>query len=364
MPNLNYNPETEIPDLSGKTIFITGGTNGLGAESAFHLAKHNAAHIFISGRNSKSADKVIQRIRESGSNTEITFIECDLASLSSVKKTGEAFVSQTSRLDILLCNAGIMAQPPSLTTDGMTSLLGGSWRRYGQSKLANLLYARELARRYPGIISASIHPGIVSTGLVGNQKFLTRALIYATTFGKLLKPEEGAYNQVWAATTAKGNIENDLASSIQEIGIDYSEEKRQALPIGLGQESPRMVTQPATPLKGPLRKQNTLVGLFWRKKVDVNKLDLRKSYVGLVQPFKQVKSPRKRKEKRKTWNHISTTITDPKMIPEGWDHQEDLDPDDSDAQIARCQERIAERILPDVFQHRLDGFLELDAAEK
>ncbi|KAJ5387871.1 oxidoreductase short-chain dehydrogenase/reductase family [Penicillium cosmopolitanum] len=227
MPNLNYNPETEIPDLSGKTIFITGGTNGLGAESALHLAQHNAAHIYISGRNAKSADRVIQRIRESGSSTEITFIECDLASLSSVKKTSETFVSQTSRLRhpaLQRWNYGLATlfdnrrdscstQAEGIIFDKLKTVqddffVGGSWRRYGQSKLANLLYARELARRYPGIISASIHPGVVSTGLVGNQKFLDRALIYVTTIGKMLKPEEGAYNQVWAATTAKGNIEN------------------------------------------------------------------------------------------------------------------------------------------------------------
>jgi NAD(P)-dependent dehydrogenase (short-subunit alcohol dehydrogenase family) len=263
-----FNSKKPITSIVQFRFSLHAGTNGLGAESALHLAKHNAAHIYISGRNAKSAEKVIQRIQESGSSSEITFIECDLASLLSVKKTGETFVSQASRLDILLCNAGIMAQPPSLTTDGyevqfgtnhlghallikkllpllekqgsdggdpriiiLTSeglmlhpsggiifdklrtvqddfFFGGPWRRYGQSKLANLLFARELARRYPSIISASIHPGVVSTGLVGNQKFLDRALIYSTSFGKLLKPEEGAYNQVWAATTAKGNIEN------------------------------------------------------------------------------------------------------------------------------------------------------------
>lgn len=115
---------------------------------------------------------------------------------------------------IILTSEGLMLHPSGgiifdkLKTVQDDFFVGGSWRRYGQSKLANLLYARELARRYPGIISASIHPGVVSTGLVGNQKFLDRALIYVTTIGKMLKPEEGAYNQVWAATTAKGNIEN------------------------------------------------------------------------------------------------------------------------------------------------------------
>lgn len=73
----DYNPDTDIPDLSGKSIFITGGrmqiqkslyliptnltnpgTGGLGAEAALHLAKHNPAHIYISGRNAKNGEKV------------------------------------------------------------------------------------------------------------------------------------------------------------------------------------------------------------------------------------------------------------------------------------------------------------------
>lgn len=65
------------------------GTNGLGAQSAIHLAKHNAAHIYISGRNAQAAEKVISQIRATNSKTEVTFLECDLASLSSVKQTAE-----------------------------------------------------------------------------------------------------------------------------------------------------------------------------------------------------------------------------------------------------------------------------------
>lgn len=126
---------------------------------------------------------------------------------------------------------------------------------------------------------------------------------------------------------------------------------RQALPIGPRHESPRMATNLATLFKRAAKKAKhvgrAILGTkgskgisgrknasclpsdpLQRKKIDVNKLDLRKSYVGLVQPVNQVKPPRKQKEKRRTWNHIATTITDPKMIPEGWDHQEhDLDPE-------------------------------------
>lgn len=240
----------------------------MGAQSAIHLAKHNPAHIYISGRNANAAEKVIQQIRDSGSNTETTFIECDLASLASVKKAAEEFVSSAPQLDILMCNAGIMAKPPTLTTDGYELQFGtnhmghallikkllpllekrsseggdarivnltsqglllhpkggiifdklktvqdnfwaiGSWRRYGQSKLANLFYARELSRRYPGITSVAIHPGVVATDLVGGQTFFQRAFIHATQFGRLLKPEEGALNQVWAATADRDKIEN------------------------------------------------------------------------------------------------------------------------------------------------------------
>ncbi|RHZ50903.1 oxidoreductase, short-chain dehydrogenase/reductase family [Aspergillus thermomutatus] len=262
-----FSPD-KIPDLSGKVILVTGGTAGLGAATVLHLAKRSPAHIYISGRNAKSASDLVEQVRDSNSKTRVSFLPCDLASLVSVKEAAETVLKQESRLDILMCNAGIMAQPPGLTKDGyevqfginhlghalliqkclpllqqtaeqpgadvriiiLTSLgfqmhpsggiifsdlktvqnfsVFGSWIRYGQSKLANVLYARELARRYPAITSVSVHPGVASTGLVENQSWGNRAFIYATNMGKLLKPSEGAYNQLWSATTAKENLEN------------------------------------------------------------------------------------------------------------------------------------------------------------
>ena len=82
------------------------------------------------------------------------------------------------------------------------SFTPATWFRYGQSKLANLLYADELARRHPDVISAAVHPGVVETELV------TKHLSFANRLGmrfkmmgtKRLTPEEGAKNQVWAAT--------------------------------------------------------------------------------------------------------------------------------------------------------------------
>jgi NAD(P)-dependent dehydrogenase (short-subunit alcohol dehydrogenase family) len=279
---IDYNPETDIPDLAGKTIFITGGssskstlgkipaqthpplgTAGLGATSALHLAKHNPAHIYISGRNAASAQATIDQIKETSPNTPVTFIECDLASLSSTSKAADHLKTQTQILDILICNAGIMATPPSLTVDGyelqfgtnhlghallikkflpllsaspsprivmLTSqgwamhprggvvfddlkttqnfTFGGPWMRYGQSKLANLVYARELAKRIPGLTALSVHPGIVSTGLIGGLGFKEKMLVQALSWWKTMPVHTGAYNQVWAATVNPGQVVN------------------------------------------------------------------------------------------------------------------------------------------------------------
>ncbi|KAB8207598.1 hypothetical protein BDV34DRAFT_211606 [Aspergillus parasiticus] len=266
MPGLEFNPDNDIPDLSGKVIFITGGTAGLGAQSVAQLAKHSPARIYISGRNATNAETIIKEIAEAGSNTPVSFVECDLTSLDSVKRAADDIIAKEARLDVLMCNAGIMALPPGLTKDGYevqfgTNHLGhtllirkllplmqrtaetgadvrviiltsrgyqlhpyggiifddlkttqdygflGSWKRYGQSKLANILYTRELARRYPAITAVSVHPGVITTGLVENLGWAHRWFIYATTYNQMVTLEEGAYNQLWAATTSKDGLE-------------------------------------------------------------------------------------------------------------------------------------------------------------
>lgn len=82
------------------------------------------------------------------------------------------------------------------------------WVRYGQSKLANMLYARELARRCPSITSVSVHPGFIKTELHGNEGFIDRQIVSILSRGNWTPLEEGSYNQTWAATTAKENLEN------------------------------------------------------------------------------------------------------------------------------------------------------------
>lgn len=107
-----------------------------------------------------------------------------------------------------------------------------TWRRYGQSKLANILYASEIARRYPKITAVSIHPGVVSTGLVGDLGFGGRLIVYISQLGRLKTPAEGAYNQLWAATGKKGEggvVSGEYYEPVGVTGTHDKESKNQEL---------------------------------------------------------------------------------------------------------------------------------------
>lgn len=248
------------------------GTAGLGAGSISALAKHDPEHIIFSGRNTKSADALIQKVRSESPNAQLTFVECDLTSFASIQTCANKFITHFSRLDIFMCNAGIMAVPEGTTKDGyeiqfgtnhlghalliklllptmletaklpgadvriinMTSIAyqqapsfgidfatlkspqaslgkvipGPKWSRYGQSKLAQLLYSQELAKRHPEITSVSVHPGIIMTGLFDNVSFMTKLPVLIQSIGKKTSVEEGPYNQLWAATCPKGKLVN------------------------------------------------------------------------------------------------------------------------------------------------------------
>jgi NAD(P)-dependent dehydrogenase (short-subunit alcohol dehydrogenase family) len=248
------------------------GTGGLGAQSVYAIAKHRPSAIFFTGRRVANAEAVIARVKADTPDVSVSFIECDLASLASVKAAAERFLAVSDRLDVLMCNAGIMAIPPGLTKDGFEIQFGtnhvghalliqkllpvllrtaaapgadvrvinltsqgfrmhprgdgirfdtlnttqdfgmfGPWLRYGQSKLANLLYARELARRHPELTVLSIHPGLVGTDLADGISLVQRTLVkgfVSIGLGAVLSPEQGAYNQLWGAFGEKSTMVN------------------------------------------------------------------------------------------------------------------------------------------------------------
>lgn len=229
------------------------------------LAAHNPAHILFTGRNAKAADGVIAHAPR---GVKLTFVPCDTADNAAVASAAETILSTTpDRLDVLVCCAGIMAKPAGVTKDGYeihfaTNQLGhsllvrklmpllektaalpdadarvvmvsslawkgtppggiqfdklhseqdlpllGPWLRYGQSKLANLLYAQELAERYPNVLSFAIHPGVVKTSLVTELTWSQKLMVYLPNIGQMLTPEQGTYNLLWAITAKKDGIQ-------------------------------------------------------------------------------------------------------------------------------------------------------------
>ncbi|EME48984.1 hypothetical protein DOTSEDRAFT_162941 [Dothistroma septosporum NZE10] len=269
----SFNPDQDIPSLAGKVILLTGGNTGLGKETVKQLAKHDPQEIFLAARTPSKAEAAISEIQQAVPNGKVSFIQMDLTSFESIKRAAESFKSRSNRLDILINNAGIMAVPYSKTSEDyeiqfgtnhmghafLTKLLlptllktaeqpgsdvrvinvsseghnmapgiiydqdrlekYSTWVRYGQSKLANILHARELQRRYPSITATSLHPGVILTDLYLSQKE-TNALM--RTFLSLLTPllmdvPAGAKNQLWAATASKEEVRK--SAYFKPVGI-------------------------------------------------------------------------------------------------------------------------------------------------
>jgi NAD(P)-dependent dehydrogenase (short-subunit alcohol dehydrogenase family) len=122
----SFVPQTDIPSLVGKIIVITGSNGGLGYESLIHLARHSPSKIYLCARSKEKYDNAMKGISAAvpDSPNFVKYLELDLASLSSVKKAAETFSAENDRLDVLMNNAGIMARPPALTTDGFEIQFG------------------------------------------------------------------------------------------------------------------------------------------------------------------------------------------------------------------------------------------------
>ncbi|KAI0966609.1 oxidoreductase [Xylaria arbuscula] len=204
-------------------------------------------------------------MQSTGTHTKAIYLHCDHTDLASVKEAADLIVAKESRLDVLMANAGVMALPPGLTQNGyelqfginhlahalwIRKLLGllqktameqgearvipisslalvlaprghgivfddlkttqaywilGKWQRYAQSKLANLLYGQELARRYPEILTLVADPGPSNTGLVSNLGVLDKMIVYLGNIGRFLDINQGHLNQVWAVGVPAGH---------------------------------------------------------------------------------------------------------------------------------------------------------------
>ncbi|KAM9765812.1 retinol dehydrogenase 13 [Menidia menidia] len=253
--------------LEGKTVLITGANTGIGKETALDMAQRGA-RVILACRDMNRARIAADEIRQKSGNGNVVVKKLDLASLQSIRDLARDVQGTESRLDILINNAGIMMCPKWETEDGfemqfgvnhlghflLTNCLLDLLKKsapsrivlvsslaherghihfddinldkdykpevsYRQSKLANVLFAKELAARLKGtgVSVYSLHPGVIRTEL-GRYLLPTLALwkrILASVFMKIVKnPWEGAQTTIYCA------VDENVAN---ESGLYYSD---------------------------------------------------------------------------------------------------------------------------------------------
>ncbi|KAJ1323517.1 retinol dehydrogenase 12 [Microdochium nivale] len=264
-----------MASVHGRVIMITGSSVGLGKQLALELARIEPARIWLTGRRLDTLESAANDIRRQWADAPpFELLPFDLGSFQSIKQAARTFLDQCPTLDVLVLNAGVMSLPHGCTTEGyeiqfgvnhmghalLTSLLlpallaakkprvvvvsssshhdaprgGIKWsslktpgddifilQRYGQSKLANILFARELARRYPKLRAASIHPGVVrgtemqrrATGI----PFILRILITLVRLLFTVSLHDGVQNQIWACI----NDDYESGEYYEPIGVPH-----------------------------------------------------------------------------------------------------------------------------------------------
>jgi len=256
----------DLPDLSGKTIVVTGGNSGIGYEAAIQFARRQA-RVVLACRNMDKAHAAAERIAALAPGAPVEAMALDLSSLVSVRSFADAFKARNRMLHVLCNNAGVMAIPYSRTADGFemqfgTNHLGhfaltgllldrllaadgarvvtvssgahkmgqihfddlklehgyGKWRAYGQSKLANLLFAYELQRRIEAagakLISVACHPGYAATNLQAMGPRMSGSAMMETLMG--------LSNRLFAQSAAMGALPTLYAATAPELrGGEY-----------------------------------------------------------------------------------------------------------------------------------------------
>lgn len=213
--------------LEGKTIIVTGANTGIGKETTRELAKRGGK-VIMACRDMERCEEARKEIVLETRNKYVYCRPCDLASMKSIKEFVSIFNKENDRLDILINNAGVMRCPKSFTSDGfetqfgvnhlghflLTNLLLDKLKAsapsriinvssrahksgninvqdlnsdknynnalaYNQSKLANIMFTNELAKKLvgTGVTVNALHPGVVDTEIVRHLKFLNNFFI-------------------------------------------------------------------------------------------------------------------------------------------------------------------------------------------
>jgi NAD(P)-dependent dehydrogenase (short-subunit alcohol dehydrogenase family) len=255
-PNIRWTAQ-QIPPQAGRTVLVTGANSGIGYPTALELARQGA-HVLLGCRNAAKGADALQRLLAEVPDAKAEVVALDVASLASIRAFAAAFAARGVPLDLLINNAGVMALPTrEVTVDGferqfgtnhlghfaltgllMPQLLAAAaprvvtvaslahrngtmhwddlqmvqkyepWDAYNQSKLANILFAKELARRaaevHSRLISLPVHPGVSRTSIIDNGPGARglKMIVFKLTAPVLMQSDAaGALPTLYAATS-------------------------------------------------------------------------------------------------------------------------------------------------------------------
>ncbi|KAI8237392.1 Retinol dehydrogenase 12 [Colletotrichum sp. SAR 10_96] len=259
---------------AGKVVLVTGcSPGGLGPETA--RAMHvTGADVYITVRDVAKGEEVAKDILSDGKPGKVEVIKLDLGSLESVRQGAKEFLSKSDKLNVLINNAGVMACPKGKTVDGFETQFGTNhlghfllfqllkpallaastpefnsrvvsvsstghrngriqfedfnfdskveyhpWTAYGQAKLANILFANELDRRYgsKGIHALSLHPGGIATPLQRHSPDLQELVKTPEVQAFLKSTSQGAATSVWAAVAKE--FEGQGGKYLEDVSV-------------------------------------------------------------------------------------------------------------------------------------------------
>ena len=229
-------------EIRGKNVLLTGATNGIGQEAAVELARRGA-RVTLVGRDPRRTEAAVADVKARSNSAEVSHLLCDFSSQDSIRSLAEQVLARNEPLHVLINNAGGVNKERRLTVDGiettfavnhlgyflLTHLLlnrivqsaparivsvasnahrSGTLdfddlgyergyfilKAYSRSKLANVLFANELARRLEGtgVTSNSLHPGVVATNIWSGTPNGARQLIRFLARPFFLSPAQGA----------------------------------------------------------------------------------------------------------------------------------------------------------------------------